>query len=69
MKRAAAAQLNLPNPPIILYGTEVGLQQRQSARGRTLDVIRELMPWDERQDKNLLEFYKAAIQARRGENS
>lgn len=69
LKRAAAAQLTMPNPPIILYGTEVGLRQRQSARGRTLDVIREPMPWGEQQDRDLLEFYKAAIKARKGEDS
>ncbi|MCY4146303.1 MAG: alpha-amylase family glycosyl hydrolase [Chloroflexi bacterium] len=66
LKRAATAQFNLPNPPIILYGTEVGLRQHQSARGNTLDAIREPMLWDERQDRDLLEFYKAAIQARKG---
>ncbi|MCY3572681.1 MAG: alpha-amylase family glycosyl hydrolase [Chloroflexi bacterium] len=69
MKRVATAQLSLPNPPIILYGTEVGLRQRQSARGRTLDVIREPMPWGERQDRDLLAFYKAAIQARKGDKA
>ena len=65
MKRAAAAQLRLPNPPIILYGTEVGLRQRQSARGRTLDVIREPMLWDERQDADMLDFYKELIHQRK----
>ena len=69
MKRGATAPLSLPNPPIILYGTEVGLRQRQSARGRTLDVIREPMPWGERQDRDLLAFYKAAIQARKGDKA
>jgi len=67
LKRAAAAQMQLPNPPIILYGTEVGLRQRQSTREATLDACRMPMLWDERQDTDLLAFYKAAIQARKGE--
>ncbi len=65
LKRAAAVQMSLPNPPIILYGTEIGLRQRHSARGRTLDVIREPMIWDERQDQDLLDFYKQQIKARK----
>ena len=65
LKGAAATQLNMPNPPIILYGTEVGLRQRQSARERTLDVIREPMVWDERQDIDLLDFYKQQIKDRK----
>ena len=65
LKRAVAAQMQLPNPPIILYGTEVGLRQQQSARGRTLDVIREPMVWDDRQDQDLLDFYKQQIKVRK----
>ena len=65
LKRAVAAQMRLPNPPVILYGTEIGLRQRQSARGRTLDVIRECMVWDDRQDEDLLDFYKQKIKARK----
>lgn len=65
LKRAVRMQMSMPNPPIILYGTEVGLRQRQSARGRTLDVIREPMVWDERQDIDLLDFYKRQINIRK----
>ena len=65
LKRAAAAQLRLPNPPIILYGTEVGLRQRRSTRESTLDACREPMLWDEGQDADLLAFYKEEIKQRK----
>ena len=65
LKRAVQFQMRLPNPPIILYGTEVGLHQRASSRGSTLDVIREPMVWDERQDQDILAFYKEEIRQRK----
>ena len=40
LKRALAAQMKLANPPIIFYGTEVGLRQIDSTREKTLDVSR-----------------------------
>ncbi len=65
LKRAAARQFSLPNPPIILYGTEVGLRQPVSTREATLDACRVPMLWDERQDQDLLEFYRLQIKARK----
>ena len=69
MKRAASALFNLPNPPIILYGSEVGLRQKQSTREASLDVCRMPMLWDKRQDTDLLAFYKTAIRARKGSDT
>ena len=65
LKRAVTVQFSLPNPPVILYGTEVGLRQRVSSRAKTLDVIREPMIWDEgEQDQDLLSFYELQISER-----
>ena len=65
LKRAAAAQMRLPNPPIILYGTEVGLRQRVSTRVSSLDACREPMLWGEEQDRDLLAFYQQKINDRK----
>ena len=65
LKRAIAAQMKLPNPPIIFYGTEVGLRQIDSTREKTLDVSRVPMVWDERQDQDLLAFYRTKIRERK----
>ncbi len=67
LKRAAEAQFRLPGPPVIYYGTEVGLSQPTSmVAGGGLHVSRVPMPWDEAQDADLLAFYKRLIRARRG---
>jgi cyclomaltodextrinase / maltogenic alpha-amylase / neopullulanase len=66
LKRAAAVQMRLPNPPIIYYGTEVGLNQTISTQGGVgLHVNRVPMIWGDQQDKDLLDYYKSLIQARR----
>ena len=65
LKRAAAKQMSLPNPPIITYGTEVGLRQTLSTRDHTQDVSRVPMVWDEGQDQDLLAFYKKQISQRK----
>lgn len=65
IKRAVEAQMLLPNPPIILYGTEVGLRQRVSTRGSTLDQCRVPMVWGDEQDQDLLAFYKGQIHNRK----
>ena len=64
VKLAAACQFTLSQPPIVLYGTEVGLSQRADSRG-DLDVTREPMPWDDRQDHDLLAFYRRLCAARK----
>jgi glycosidase len=64
VKLAAACQFTLSQPPIVLYGTEVGLSQREDCRA-DLDVVREPMPWNEAQDRDLLAFYRRLGAARR----
>ncbi len=63
LRRAAAVQMQLPGPPIIYYGTEVGLSQRaKKDDGFGLEVAREPMPWDDTQDQDLLADYRALIE-------
>ena len=65
LRRAVAAQMRLPGPPIIYYGTEIGLTQRQG-KGGTLGLAasREPMLWGDRQDGDLLAFYRTLIRQR-----
>jgi hypothetical protein len=66
LRRAAAAQMRLSGPPIIYYGTEVGLTQRYSKEdGLGLEASREPMRWGGDQDQDLLAYYKSLIAARR----
>ena len=60
---AAACQFTLSQPPIVLYGTEVGLSQKTDSKG-DLDVIREPMLWDKRQDHDLWIFYQKLCRVR-----
>ncbi|MGD8398939.1 MAG: alpha-amylase family glycosyl hydrolase [Anaerolineae bacterium] len=67
LRRAAAIQFRLPGPPIIYYGTEVGLDQQVSIRaGKGMHVNRVPMIWGNGQDRDLLAYYKALIRERRG---
>jgi len=66
LKRAVRLQMQQRQPAIILYGCEVGLVQPLSTRQHGLGVCRVPMVWDERQDAELLAFYKEQIQARKG---
>lgn len=65
LKRAAAAQMRLPQPPIIYYGTEVGLNQNKGKGNFGLEVSRLPMPWGDAQNHDLLAFYKRIIAERR----
>lgn len=66
--RAAEAQMRQVGPPIIYYGTEVGLTQRQGTRdGYGLHVNRVPMVWGDGQDRDLLDAYRALIQKRKEE--
>lgn len=66
LRRAAAVQMRLPSPPIIYYGTEVGLTQAESTKsGLGLHVSRVPMVWGEDQDRELLAYYQALIRRRR----
>ncbi len=57
--------MRLPNPPVIYYGTEVGVQQTNSASQGGLDVSRAPMRWGDEQDKGLLEKTRSLIWERR----
>jgi glycosidase len=67
LRRAAAVQMRLPSPPIIYYGTEVGLNQEISIQeGEGMHINRVPMIWGDEQDRELLTYYKALIHERRG---
>jgi glycosidase len=60
LRLAALCQFGLGGAPVIYYGTEVGLSQNKDMRqgGFALHEEGRLpMPWDTRQDRDLLEFY------------
>ncbi|MFN8498411.1 MAG: alpha-amylase family glycosyl hydrolase [Anaerolineae bacterium] len=63
LRLAALCQFTLPGPPIIYYGTEVGLSQQRGV-GR-LEEARLPMPWGEAQDRSLLAFFRELIALRR----
>lgn len=66
LKRAVIAQLALSQPPIIYYGTEVGLTQTEGKNdGFGLEVSRLPMLWGADQDADLLAFYKRLIAQRK----
>jgi glycosidase len=67
LRRAAARQMRLPGPPIIYYGTEVGMSQPFSRVDKVgHEPCRLPMVWGDDQDKDLLDFYKRIIAERRG---
>jgi cyclomaltodextrinase len=66
LRRAASVQMRLPGPPIVYYGTEVGLSQVESTKsGKGLHVCRVPMVWGAEQDRELLDDYRALIHERR----
>ncbi|MGH2561231.1 MAG: alpha-amylase family glycosyl hydrolase, partial [Thermomicrobiales bacterium] len=69
LKLAALCQFTLPYPPIIYYGTEVGLSQRHDLEypdgSRRMEESRTPMPWGDDQDQDLLDFYRVLIAVRR----
>jgi glycosidase len=70
LKLAALCQFTLPQPPMIYYGTEVGLSQRRDVRyadgSGHPEESRLPMPWGDGQDAALLEFYRRLIALRLG---
>jgi glycosidase len=65
LKIAALLQMALPGPPIIYYGTEVGLNQWHDLEyedgTRRMEESRTPMLWGSEQDRELLEFYRSLI--------
>lgn len=65
LKQAVDRQMRLPNPPILYYGTEVGLSQDEGTAGPLgLQASRKPMLWGDEQDKELLEFCAVQIRDR-----
>lgn len=69
LKIAALCQFTLPYPPIIYYGTEVGLNQTHDLEypdgSRRMEESRGLMLWDDDQNPDMLAFYTRLIAIRR----
>jgi len=69
LKLTALLQFLLPSPPIIFYGTEVGLSQFRDLEypdgSRKLEESRTPMLWDGDQDAVLLDYYRRLIALRR----
>jgi len=70
LRLAALCQFTLTSPPIIYYGTEVGLSQvrdvRQGEFGRP-EESRLPMLWGDAQDAELLAYYRSLAAVRRAE--
>jgi glycosidase len=69
LKLAALCQFTLAGPPIVYYGTEIGLSQDRDVvneAGRHIMAESRLpMIWDDRQDVDLMEYYRRLIEFRR----
>jgi cyclomaltodextrinase / maltogenic alpha-amylase / neopullulanase len=69
LKIAALCQFTLPYPPIIYYGTEVGLNQAHDLEypdgSRRMEESRGLMLWGDDQNADVLAFYTRLIALRR----
>ena len=69
LRLAAMCQFTLPHPPIIYYGTEVGLAQQRDVRyadgSGHPEESRLPMLWGEQQDQGLLDFYRRLVWLRR----
>jgi glycosidase len=65
LKAAATLQFEMPAPPIIYYGTEIGMQQKLSKTSAVgLEASRGAMLWGNEQDQEILAFYRALIAKR-----
>lgn len=62
LRLAALCQYTLPHPPVLYYGTEVGLSQRLDVRHADgsghPEESRLPMLWGDDQDRDLLQFYR-----------
>jgi glycosidase len=65
LRQVAAIQMRLPGPPVIYYGTEVGLSQAFSkSEAVGLEASRMPTVWGKRQDRRLLDHYRSLIRER-----
>jgi glycosidase len=69
LKLAALCQFTLPSPPVVYYGTEVGIVQSGDVRGPQGNAFhhhaRTPMPWGDAQDSDLLAYYRRLAALRR----
>lgn len=69
LKLAALVQFMLPGPPIVYYGTEVGVSQARDIEypdgSRKPEESRSLMIWGGARDADLLAFYQRLIALRK----
>jgi glycosidase len=69
LRLAALCQFTLPQPPIVYYGTEVGLSQDRDVRSPDgsghPEESRLPMLWGQDQDAGLLAFYRELVRFRR----
>jgi glycosidase len=63
LRLAALCQFCLPGPPVVYYGTEVGLSQH--APCGPLEESRLPMPPEQEWDRDLLQFYSDLVRLRR----
>ncbi len=65
LKLAALLQMTMPGPPVVYYGTEVGLSQWHDLEypdgTRRMEESRTPMPWGAGQDRDLGEFYRSLV--------
>lgn len=65
LKIAALLQMAMPGPPVVYYGTEVGLSQWHDLEyedgSRRMEESRTPMLWGREQDRDLHEFYRSLI--------
>ena len=63
LRLAATWQMSLSQPPVVYYGTELGLSQERDVAGVGFDAARLPMPWD-KPDLELLGFYRRLVGTR-----
>jgi glycosidase len=71
LRLAALCQFTLPSPPIVYYGTEVGVSQQRDVRyadgSGHPEESRLPMLWGGEQDAALLDFYRRLIEVRQSD--
>lgn len=68
LRLAALCMFTLPQPPVLYYGTEVGMSQERDKRDRTGQgdaETRRPMWWDDRQDRELYAYFRRLFHLRR----
>lgn len=68
LKLAALCHFTLSGPPIVYYGTEVGLSQKRDIvqeQGFAMEEARAPMLWGDAQDADLRQYYRWLIRFRR----